>query len=156
MKFDVLMKKAASSHKNVDKLWKAVEFISDFIEKMKDDDPEKYWYVTKCINEILIGKHYTEELATKEVEKIIFIDRDGKQKKGGHWSMDEIVDLTEDIDFSSSVTDGDKFVACNIFYEELCNVLDDNKIIEAAVNFFFRNDNWSDHSKIWDYMKDRY
>jgi hypothetical protein len=47
-------------------------------------------------------------------------------------------------------------VACNIIYTDLCNVLTDEKILEVAVAFFFKDEDWGGPTKVWDYMSAKY
>lgn len=156
MNYKEMIKAAVASGKKEETMWQSIEFFSDFLDRLKESDPKEYWRIMRKQSELMFGKHYTEEFAHHDVESMKYQDRDGREKTGEHWSMEEVIDATEGDNFDRSVTDGDKYVACNIIYSDLCNVLTDEKILEVAMTFFFRDEDWGSPTKVWDYVGAKY
>ena len=152
MNYKELIKSAIRQNGSEDMMWKSVEFFSDMLEKMKETNPNEYWRIMRAQSELMYGRHYSEDFARHDVEGLEYEDRDGHHCTGEHWTMEEVIDATENDDFDSSVTDGDKYVALNVIFSDLCNVLDDDKIIEVALTFFFKDPDWGSPTKIWDYV----
>lgn len=147
-----MVKKAVSSQGSEEIMWKSVAFFSSMLEELKESDPLRYWKIMRKQHELMHGKHYTEEFAMHDVNELRYKNKHGEECTGPHWSMEEVIDATEDDSFDKSITDGDKYVACNVIYADLGTILDEKQVLEVAIEFFFHDIDWGDNSKIWDYM----
>lgn len=75
------------------------------------------------------------------------------EHKGGYWTVDQIEEATKNKNFPSGCTRWDRYVAFNVFWADLCKVLDGEDIIEAAYAFWFDDEDWMPgDNKIWSYM----
>ena len=134
------------------KMWAAVGVSAKALDYIKETNPEKHDCLMRELSEVLYGKHYTEELARADVEKMHSTGADGVTHHGAHWSVDEIEAATADKIFGKTVTKWDKFVAYNASWHDFRKVIDDEKIIALAFDFWFADEDWSSKGKIWDYM----
>lgn len=96
-------------------------------------------------------KHFDEGSAKKAVERIYYTDKDGKEHRGAHWTIEEVITATETLIFPKGVTEWDIYVACNVTYADLCKVLSSELIIETAHAFFFEDED-APIDKIWRYI----
>lgn len=152
MDYKKMIKDYADNGGSVDKMWASVDITEDAMDYIKDIDPEKYDCLMRKLSEALYGKHYSDEMAKADVEKMFSIDKNGVEHHGQHWSIDEVESALSSKSFSKGVTKGDKFVALNAFWHDLNSVLDDDKIIASAYAFWFCDKDWKSDGKIWDYM----
>lgn len=130
--------------------------ITKFAETIKNKYPEEYKSFLVDLYENINGKHFNEELATKVVDNLEYTDKQGNEKDGAHWSMQDIERATSAMVFSDETNQWDKYVAFNTMYSDLCRKLDDINIINATYLFFFADEDWSEDgcdTKIWDYMR---
>lgn len=152
MDYKKMIKAYADSGGDEKKMWSSVEVTAEAMDYLKEFAPDKYECIMRKLSESLYGKHYAEELAIADVENIRYLDIKGNEHRGAHWTADEIESATADKTFGKSVTKWDKYVAFNAFYADLCTVLDDAQIIDAAYVFWFADEDWKSKGKIWDYM----
>lgn len=156
MKYTDMVKEAVSSGKGEQAMWRSVEYFSEYLEELRDTDPKKYWEVMRGTSESINGNHYTEPLAKLDVEDMHSCDESDKEHKGEYWSCDDVVEAMADKRFSKETTKWDIYVACNALWHDLRNVLDDEKILECAYAFFFKDEDWQGDGKIWTYMKSKW
>ena len=156
MNYKSMVKTAVAMGKSNETMWQSVEYFNEMLERLEEKDPSEYWKIMRKQSELMFGKHYTEDFAKHDVSLMTYKDRDGKTKHGEHWSIEEVIDACEGDSFDRSITDYDKYVACNIIYTDLCNVLPDEKILEVAMTFFFKDEDWGSPTKVWDYMSAKY
>ena len=147
-----MIKDYADNGGSIEKMWASVAVTEKAMEHIHETDPEMYDCLMRELSESLYGKHYSEEIALADVAKMHYIDRDGNEHHGAYWTVDQIESATKNMDFGKAVTKWDKFVAFNAFYADLCTVLEDEHIIEAAYKFWFADEDWKTSGKIWDYM----
>lgn len=95
--------------------------------------------------------HFDESSAKEAVSWIRYTDRDGKERHGAHWSLEDILDATGQMSFSDGVTQWDKYVAFNSMYADLCRVLPPEDILKAAYAFYFGDED-APEGKVWRYM----
>jgi len=152
MDYKKMIKDFADHGGDEKKMWASVEVTAEAMEALREIAPDKYECYMRKISETLHGKHYSEELAKADVEKMHYIDRDGNERHGAYWTVEQIEVATKNKDFAKNVTRWDKYVAFNAFGSDLCCVLEDEQIIEAAYMFWFADDDWKSSGKIWDYM----
>ena len=137
-------------------MWKSVDSVDALMSKMEDAHPEMYWAFMREQHEIVYGGHYSEVFAEYDVEHLKYKDKEGKEHHGAHWTKDQVKNATAGKQFPSGTTECDKWVAYNVMYSDLCDVLDEEAILKSAFAFFFDDDDF-DYStkggKIWHYME---
>lgn len=136
------------------KMWQSVDDLDEILCRVKAEHPEMYWSFMRKQHGVLYGGHYSEEFAEHDVKCLMYKDEDGKEHHGAHWSREQIMHATEGKTFPQGTTDCDKWVAYNVIYSDLNRVLSEEKMLEVAYEFFFRDDDfdYSNGSKIWHYM----
>lgn len=128
------------------KMWKSVDNVAALLERVKMNHPEEYEAFMRAEHENLFGKHYNERCAEEDVERLSYIDRDGKKRTGAHWTKQQVKEATAGKSFPSGVTECDKYVAFNSMYAALSPKFDDAAIIEAAYMVYFSD---GDAEKAW-------
>lgn len=134
------------------KMWSSVDVTAEAMEYLHEVAPEKYDCLMRKLSESLYGKHYSEEIALADVAKLHYTGADGAKHTGAHWTMEQVEAATANKAFPAGTTKFDRFVAYNVFYADLCRVLDDKQVLEAAYRFWFDDEDWKGDGKIWDYM----
>ncbi len=104
----------------------------------------------KSFHEKQYGTHFNEFFAKTQVGFLRYKDPSGEERKGEHWSVDRIRELTCDKSFHDSVTIWDKYVAYNYTYAHLCETLSLEQITEVAYKLWFGNE--YEYSKVWDFL----
>lgn len=97
-------------------------------------------------------KHFDKETAEAAVKRIYYTTKDGVEHHGAHWSLEQVLEATKDLQFKECVTDYDKYVAFNAAYADLNKVLSAELIIETGHAFFFEDED-APCNKIWVYME---
>ena len=152
MDYKKMIKAYADAGGDEKKMWASVDATAEAMDYLKEIAPEKHECFMRKISESLYGKHYDEEMAMHDVAHMHYTGTDGAEHNGAHWTVEQIEVATKDKSFGKAVTKWDKYVAFNAFYADLCTVLDEARIIEAAYKFWFADEDWKSHGKIWDYM----
>ena len=152
MDYKNMIKAYANNGGDEKKMWASVDVTGEAMEYIKEANPEKYECLMRKLSEALYGKHYSEELARADVEKMHHTGKDGVAHHGAHWSPEEVEAAMSDKTFGESVTKWDKFVAANAFWHDLSNDFTDEQIICATYKFWFADEDWKSNGKIWDYM----
>lgn len=142
-----MIKTYANNGGDEKKMWASVDVTGEAMEYIKEADPEKYECLMRKLSEALYGKHYSEELARADVEKMHHTGKDGVAHHGAHWSPEEVEAAMSDKTFGKSITKWDKFVAANFTHSLLAGEFDDSQIIAATYLLFYGNDN---SMNIWD------
>ena len=97
-------------------------------------------------------KHFDKETAEAAVKRIYYTTKDGVEHHGAHWSLEQVLEATKDLQFKPCVTYYDKYVAFNAAYADLNKVLSTELIIETGHAFFFEDED-APCNKIWVYME---
>ena len=97
-------------------------------------------------------KHFDKETAEAAVKRIYYTTKDGVEHHGAHWSLEQVLEATKNLQFKPCVTDYDKYVAFNAAYADLNKVLSEELIIETGHAFFFEDED-APCNKIWVYME---
>lgn len=144
------------------KMWTSVEALSNDLAPLATATvPDKslpglYWRIMRNQHAILYDRHYSEPFANHDVNHLKYINREGLECKGPHWSRAEVIAACKGMAFHSKVNDWDKYVAFNAMYADLCSEMQDEDILKAAYLFYFEDKDWQpgedDCTKIWDYM----
>ena len=134
------------------KMWESVAITEEAMDYIKETNPEKYDCLMRKLSESFYGKHYNEEMANMDAERISYIDASGVKHVGPHWSVEEIEAATKDKSFPKGTTPWDKFVAYNTSFADLNSKFDEEQILCAAYLLWFADTDWKSTGKIWDYM----
>lgn len=134
------------------KMWSSVEVTAEAMEYLKEVAPEKHECIMRKLSEALYGKHYSEELALADVAKLHYTDATGTKHTGAHWTVEQVEAAFAGKSFPTGTTKYDRYVAANVFYSDLCCVLDEKQVLAATYAFWFADEDWKGDGKIWDYM----
>lgn len=134
---------------------KSIDAVDSLLESIRDAHPDVYWKFIRNSHETLYGPHYDKEFAEYDLNGIKYTDADGNDHSGPHWTLDEVVSVTDGQSFAEDVTDYDKWVAYNAAYADFCRKFDDDQILDIAYLFFFDDEDWEGDGKVWEYMNSR-
>ena len=152
MKYSDMLYRAKENGNFTDKMMKdSIESIDDLLCFIKEKYPDKYWEFMREQHAIMNNNHYTEDFAKYDVDQIHYIDKDGKNRYGAHWSVEEIEKATIGLSFPVGTTKWDKYVAFNSMYADLCKNFDEGQILNAAYLFYFCDED-APEGKIWKYI----
>ena len=143
----------------------SVTLVSDLLEKMKEHHPELYWEFMRDHHEIMFGKHFNRDYALWEVEQMHHKCGD-KVYKGEHWSYDQTADVMADYKATlpAEITPCDFYVALNNQWHDYhCLYMSlfpseeeaEKAIIESAIKFWFKDDDWAGNDKVWVYFRSK-
>lgn len=127
------------------KMKELTKVLDDFFDELKEAHREKYHCLMRRVMGVLTDGHYDEELALKDVSKMLTL--------GEHWSMKQVEEATRGITFPQGTTKADVYVALNAFANDLKDTLSDEEIIKAATAFWFNDKDYKGRNKIWCYMQ---
>ena len=152
MNYKQLIESYAANGGDEKKMWSSVAVMDEAMDYIKETNPEKYDCLMRKTSEVLYGKHYNEERARADVEKLHYLGKDGAEHHGAHWTIEQIETATANRTFPKGTTKWDKYVAYNATYADLSSKFDDAQILDAAFLFWFDDKDWKSEGKIWDYM----
>lgn len=143
-------------------MWGSIAIIDVLLEEMAEHHKERYWRVMRDTHELMYGKHFDKEYAEFEVEKMHHKCGDVTYK-GEHWSIEQTNEVMNRYKGSlpNEVTPYDFYVALNsqwhdyhCIYKMLFSTEEDaeNAIIESAIAFWFKDDDWGKPDKVWCYF----
>lgn len=133
-------------------MWANVDSVSDLLEELREEHPEKYWAFMRRTHEDIYGCHYNEEFARYDIERMHSTDANGLKQMGVHWSKAEVLSALQGKPIHADITDCDKWVAANAMWHDLHKAFDDRQVLNATVLFFLSDEDWQGHGKIWEYM----
>lgn len=140
---------------NETKMWQAISALAEGLTAMEKTNPSEYWKIMRKQHGIIYNKHYSEEFAKYDVEKLHYTDAAGTRQTGAHWTLAQVLAATKGYQFPSDVNDYDKYVAFNVAYSDLCRKFDDAQVLDAGYLLYFADEDWNDGkecTKIWEYM----
>ena len=155
MKYSEMVKEAVAAGKGESAMWKSVDEVNKLLERVKETDPDEYWRFLRNVHKSLYGAHYNKEYAEYDVSKLVSTDKDGNERKGEHWTLQEILNATAGLAFPKGVTEYDIYVGYNIAASDFCKEFTDADILRIAYTFFFNDEDWSPQgcsTKVWDYV----
>ena len=126
--------------------------LDGFFERLKDAHREKYNYLMREVFGVLNNHHYDEHYAQKDISCMEYTDKEGKKRKGGHWTLEEADEQYKKMQIPSSVNRFDWWVGINATYADLCTALDEESILKSAYLFWFKDEDWLGDTKIFDYF----
>lgn len=131
-----------------DRMWKGIDRVSDFLEKMRDEHPHEVRCFLKDEYIAMNGKHFNEAVAHKVVSEMHHT-ANGKKIKGEIVSVEDAQSLVADKDEQWR---WDAYVAANTMAHDLANTgMSMSQIKESAKHFFFHDEDFSDENKIFWY-----
>lgn len=108
------------------------------------------------------GEHFNESYAKYTVSQMYHTEN-GRKYVGEKFDMSKAKEVCERYRgiIPQSVTHADVYVAINAQYHDYCELFKawfgdniDTKIIESAINFWFKDDDYKGGCKIWKYFKE--
>ena len=100
-----------------------------------------------------MGVCQDEKFARYDVEKMWHIAKDGIKHEGEHWNMSQARQVMREHGLASPINEYDVYVALNAFWHDLsCVITDEDELIEAAIKFWFKDEDFEGDCKIWWYM----
>ena len=128
---------------------------------MDEEEKSEFKDMMKKLHEGLSGGHFNESYGRHEVSKMFHIEGN-KKYVGEKFDMNkarEVKEMYKSI-IPDTYTLADVYVAINSQYHDYAVLFkswfgnsSDHKIIESAVNFWFRDDDCPE-CKVWDHFKD--
>lgn len=145
-------------------MWASIKLVNDTLKKIKDENPSLYWGFMRDAHEIMQGKHYNEAYAKWEVEQMHHKSPDGTIHRGEHWTKEQTnnVMMKYKSMLPAEITPCDFYVALNSqWHDYICwakarfesDKEAEEAIIEGAVAFWFKDDDWPVHDKVWCYFR---
>lgn len=129
----------------------SLDDVDDILCILKETQPEKYWKFMRKQHAHLYGGHYDEEFARHDVAHLEYTDRNGQDRKGEHWTVDQVEEATKSMTFPQGVNRWDKYVAMNSWYADLNHELSDEQILKTGRLFWFYDKDWKTGQKLWWY-----
>lgn len=145
-------------------MWGSIELWDRYLEDMREHHPDKYWEIMRNTHELMFGKHYNEAYAKWEVEQMHHKSPDGTIHSGEHWTKEQTnnVMMKYKAMLPAEITPCDFYVALNSqWHDYICwakarfesDKEAEEAIIEGAVAFWFKDDDWPAHDKVWCYFR---
>lgn len=159
-----LVKANFNKLRNDDKvMWGSIELWDKHLEEMLPHHPDKYWEIMRDTHEMMYGKHFDREYAEWQVEQMHHKCGD-KMHKGEHWSHEETTQVMQKYRpmLSPEITPCDFYVALNAQWHDYHCWLRgiyateeevDLAIIESAVVFWFKDEDYDGNDKVWVYFR---
>ena len=144
-------------------MWNSIEMWDKHLEELREHHPDKYWEMMRNTHEMMYGKHFDEAYAEWEVERMHHKCGD-KVYKGEHWSLETTTSVMGNYRniLPSEVTPCDFYVALNAQWHDYQCLMSqlfateaevDKAIIESAIAFWFKDDDWPGADKVWVYFR---
>lgn len=164
MRYWELIKGNIDKYKGDDaKMNKSLELVDELLEEMSHPHPERYWQFMRDTHEVFYGKHFDREYAEWQVEQMHHKCGD-KAYKGEHWTFEETTSVMQKYKptLPPEVTACDFYVALNSQWHDYhCFIKNlfpteeevEKAIIESAVVFWFKDDDYPTNDKVWCYFR---
>lgn len=144
-------------------MWGSIAIIDTLLEEMAEHHKERYWKIMRDTHELMHGRHFDKEYAEWQVAKMHH-KCGGEVYKGEHWSYDDTTAVMSKYrsTLPSEVTPCDFYVALNAQWhdyhcwakEHFADEVDvNNAIIEGAVAFWFKDEDYPSADKVWNYFR---
>ena len=161
MIYDII--KSYGKGKGEDTMWKSVKAMSDTLGEMLS--PEDYCRLERIVYCSMVGGHYNEEYAHKDVQKMYYTSRAGDTFYGPYWTDEQVAEVYGKVKGSipKAYNLWDFYVTLNMTKADNCNLFmrwwqgssneeREQRIIEMAVNWLCDEDNPYGDEKIWSYL----
>lgn len=132
---------------------RSVDLVAELLEEVKDSNPEEYWRFIRKQQGLMSGGHYDEEFARYDVKHMWHTTKHGEKRMGEHWSVEQAKQVMREHGLSAPINEFDVYVALNAFWHDLSEVItEEGLLIEAAIAFWFEDDDFKASDKVWWYM----
>lgn len=149
------------------KMWNSLHNLEEILCDAEKHQKDKFWKVMRELHEDFKGCHFNEVYAKYEVSEMYHTGLDGRMYKGEKFDMykaEEVHSKYRGV-IKSSDTIHDVYVAINAQYHDYFPIFKTwfqgeeesvlhHKIIEAAISFWFRDEDYLEGGKIWKYFKE--
>lgn len=133
-------------------MWSGVKRVSDFLEKMREENPDEVRKFLKNEYIAMNGKHLNHHVAMQLVENMYHAEGE-KTVKGELVRPEAAQELIKGEDKGEEWY-WDAYVAANAMMHDLANTgLNDAQIKTVASNFFFNDEDFSDENKVFWYFE---
>ena len=144
-------------------MWKTVESISKAIENSMPEDMKNE--MLRDVYGDMSGKHFNEQLAEEDIEKMYYVDRNGTKHSAPYWPEEAVHEIYNSVKNEIKPYNFPDFlVTMNMIASDNWPLLEkwfpgmreddrNQKTVEMAVNWLKDPDAKNPETKIWDYMK---
>ena len=139
--------------KGEDRMWKGIERVSDFLEKMREEHPHEVKHFLKEEYIAMNGKHLNQHVAMQLVSGMYHSE--GVNTVKGELVRPEAAE-TELLKGENKGDEWywDAYVAANAMMHDLSNTgLSDAQIMNTTKHFFFNDEDFSDENKVFWYFE---
>lgn len=136
--------------------------LADILDELDTSDKEKLFRMMLSGDEGATSGHFDESSA-RQIVAHMYHTHNGRKMLGEKFDMNkakEVYDRYREI-IPSSATIADVYIAINAQYHDYYSLMKawfgdniDTKIIESAVNFWFKDDDYRGSSKVYKYFKE--
>lgn len=143
----------------------AISCLHPGFDYVEEHDNNAFWIALKKFHEHIKGPHFDEMYAKYQVDNMYHTKKNGIVCKGEIYSIDRAKQIYENNvrNLDSSYTCWDVYVAINAQYHDYVRMYNewypnatqedlDCKIISSAINFWFKDEDYS-IGKVWNYFK---
>jgi len=143
-------------------MWGSICAMSKYLEeRVKPVDQSSYWQIMRETYVAMCGRHFDKVFGKWQVDQMYHKGDDGKRYEGEYWSIEDTNGVFSKYRgrIHSDYTEWDFYVALNATYHDYCAVLKrsnpsgyEAQIIDMAIAFWFMDEDWDGHTKVWDYF----
>lgn len=163
--YEKIIKESFAKFKGDDSvMWASIKLVNDTMAQIKAENPSLYWSFMRNAHELMHGKHFDDAYGKWEVEQMSHKSPDGKEYKGEHWTKEQTNEVYVKYKnmLPAEVTPCDVYVALNAqWHDYICwakkhfttETEAETAIIESAIAFWFKDDDWNSATKVWDYFR---
>lgn len=146
----------SSFHNDESEMWNSVDRINVFLDRLKEEHPEKVKRFLKQEYEALNGHHLNEDAARTVVSGMSHTEGEGDNKKvvsGEAVTPQEAMTLLDGMEEEEKKEyKWDAYAAANGFMHDLAKTgLSRNQILNAAKHFWFHDEDFQDTGKVYWY-----
>ena len=143
--------------KGEDRMWKGIDRVSDFLEKMREEHPHEVKCFLKKEYIAMNGKHINKDVALSLVSGMYHTDGDVPLKSKtitGELVRPEVAQELIKGEDNGDEWYWDAYVAANAMMHDLANTgLSDAQIMNVAKHFYFHDEDYSDENKVFWYFE---
>lgn len=160
--------KSYNTNVSINELLVAISCLNPILEYVEKHDSKIFWKTMRSFHEHIRGNHFDELYAKYQVDNMYHTKKNGIICKGEIYSIEDAKRIHEkyikSIDSSNNCWDvyvainaqfHDYYSLYNEWYNNITNEELDIKIIESAINFWFKDED-AGNGKIWNYFKNIY
>lgn len=140
------------------KMWSSIDVMEEAMEKLREKDSEAYDEAMRHLHEVFCGPHYNECFARMDVAAMFHKNAKGEVVKGEHWSMEQVAVAIKGMSIPGTNI-WDVYVALHanwhdreVKFSEWFGPDADKRIVEDAIESYFKDEDGPKEGKIWIYM----